>query len=596
MTSQSKNAILNAVEEGSDADKRVRQKLILTIREKIKDREMWIGVIKRVLCTLSFVVFCLVDQIVGSANGIVQQARRDYTLIAVGIITLCASRPKDFLKVPYLAWSVIFFTLKPLAFSWIRLNMEDFVYLEPLSWAVWIIGLAYIRIIYLYLYEKKKPEMNWPLFGMWLAMMAVMVVSCFAVDNGEVWPLRFLFAFGAFYLTNFNREDVNMLFTSLADGIIIGFFIIQGQAWLHRPYDIARYEGMYSNCNMNALFYLVVFCAVLCKWYQAKLKRKILAIRFFYIILAGLLIGYMIFTMSRTAVAVAVALMAVFLAFQVLSRRRHKMRELLIDGAALMLAITICFVPAYWLARYIPAYVNDPVYFEADLSDEARAVKVQKDDPIDSQKYVKLDAVLKGFFGRLLWFADVTSSGVSRLFRPSMVVHAAEELESGKNIENEGGEVYIEPGTDPEHPVFPDMVNINDTLKLRMGIYGYYFNRLNFLGHPRNDRSVWITKYYNPPHAHNLFLQFAFDFGIIAGFLFIAISFLPYRTIIKKAKEEKQGACYYLLMVLGGYAIVFVLFGALEIVWTYGQVVFSLYFVVQYLVYHNWLCKRKTDI
>ncbi|MDE7354927.1 MAG: hypothetical protein K2O06_18065 [Acetatifactor sp.] len=593
MTSQLKNAILYEVDKEVAQTKRVRQKLILTIKEKIKDREMWIGATKRVLCTLSVVVFCLVDQIVGSATGIVQQAWRDYTLIAIGVITLCAHRPGDFFKVPYLAWSVIFFTLKPLIFSWIRINIEDFVYLEPLSWAVWIIGLGYIRIICQYLYEKKKPEMNWPLFGVWLVMMAGMVIFGYVSDNGEIWPWRFLFAFGAFYLTNYSRKDLNMLFTSLADGMIIGFFINQGRAWMHRPYDMIRYEGMYSNCNMNALFYLVVFCAVLCKWYQAKLKKKILAIRFFYIVLAGLLTGYMIFTMSRTAVAVAAVLMVVFLVFQALSRRRHKIRELMIDGAALMLTIAICFVPAYWLARYIPAYINDPVFFETDVSAGIRALKIQKDEPVDSEKYVELEAVVKEFFGRLLWFADFASNEVSRLLRPSMVVYAAEEgVASGVDVRKI--EMNILPGTDPEHPLLTDVEDWNDTWKIRQSIYEYYLKNLNIRGHSRGDRNVWITRYYHAPHAHNLYLQLAFDFGVPTGLLFVTIVFFPYYTMIKKAKEKKQGANYYLLMALVGFTTAFVLFGMLEIDWAYGQAAFSMFFVVQYLVYHNWLGKSNS--
>lgn len=568
--------------------KKVRQKLILTIKEKIKDREVWIGAVKRVLCTLSFVVLCLLDQIVGSATGIYQQAMRDYTLVAVGIITLCAYRPEDFLKIPYLAWSVVFFTLKPFAFSWIRSNIGYLPDLESMSWAIWIFGIVYIRMFYQYVIEKKKPEMNWPLFGVWLIMMACMGLFPFVTGNEERWPLRFFFTFGVFYLTNYSRRDLNMLFTSLVDGVMIGFFIVQGQAWLHRPYDMIRYEGMYSNSNMNALFYLVVFCAVLCKWYQVKLKKKLLAIRVVYILFTGVLLGHMFLTLSRTAVAVAGVVSILFLIFQVLSRKRHRIREFIIDGTALILTFVVCFVPSYYMVRYIPAYVNDPVFFEADDNAYTMFIKVQKDDPIDSEKYVELEEAVKKFFGRLLWFADFSSNEISRLFNLSMVAHAAEEGGGREGyLVQEEEEVYVEPGTDPEHPVFPDLVNMDDTLKLRTGIYGHYFKNLNLMGHPRSDRSVWITKYYNPAHAHNLFLQWSFDFGVLAGLLFIVIVFFSYYTAIRGVKRKKQGACYYLLMMLSGFTTVFVLFGMLEIDWTYGQAAFSLYFVIQYLVFHS---------
>jgi len=582
LTSKKKNAILYAVDKGVAQTKKVRQKLILTIKEKIKDREVWIGAVKRVLCTLSFVVLCLLDQIVGSATGIYQQAMRDYTLVAVGVIILCAYRPEDFLKIPYLAWCVVFFTLKPFAFSWIRSNIGYLPELESMSWVIWIFGIVYIRMFYQYVIEKKKPEMNWPLFGVWMAMMICMVFSQFVSGNEEEWPLRFLFAFGTFYLTNYSRKDLNALFTCLVDGVMIGFFIVQGQAWMHRPYDMIRYEGMYSNCNMNALFYLVVLCAVLCKWYQAKLKKKTYVIRVVYILFAGLLVGHMLLTMSRTAVGVAGVVSILFLIFQVMSRRRHRIREFVIDGVALALAAVLCFVPSYYMVRYIPAYVNDPVFFEGDDNAYSMLMKVQKDDPIDSEKYVELGDAVKGFFGRLLWFVDFASNEVSRLFRPSMVVYAAEE-DFGSD-----GEAYIEPGSDREHPVLTVEEGYSSSFKVRASIYMFYLKNLNLLGHSRNDRTVWITKDYNPPHAHNLFLQIAFDFGVLVGVLFIFLVGSAYYTVVRKAMAERYGACYYMLMVLSYFTTAFVLFGMLEIDWTYGQTAFSLFYVVQYLVYHKW--------
>ena len=596
LTSKKKNAILYAVDKGVAQTKKVRQKLILTIKEKIKDREVWIGAVKRVLCTLSFVVLCLLDQIVGSATGIYQQAMRDYTLVAVGVIILCAYRPEDFLKIPYLAWCVVFFTLKPLVFSWIRSNIGYLPELESMSWVIWIFGIVYIRMFYQYVIEKKKPEMNWPLFGVWMAMMICMVFSQFVSGNEEEWPLRFLFAFGTFYLTNYSRKDLNALFTCLVDGVMIGFFIVQGQAWMHRPYDMIRYEGMYSNCNMNALFYLVVLCAVLCKWYQAKLKKKTYVIRVVYILFAGLLVGHMLLTMSRTAVGVAGVVSILFLIFQVMSRRRHRIREFVIDGVALALAAVLCFVPSYYMVRYIPAYVNDPVFFEGDDNAYSMLMKIQKDDPVDSEKYVKLDDVVKGFFGRLLWFADFASNEVSRLLRPSMVVYAAENTQGSMNYAENSQAGSIKPGASQEHPMQEIEQYISDSMIIRRYTYKYYFMNLNMFGHPQSDFTVWISKSVSVPHAHNLFLQIAFGFGIPTGCLFFGLVIYAYFSFASKIKKNKQGTYYYLLMTAGVITTVFVIFGMMEIVWTYGQLIFTLFHIVQYLTYHDWLPEKTRFI
>ena len=50
------------------------------------------------------------------------------------------------------------------------------------------------------------------------------------------------------------------------------------------------------------------------------------------------------------------------------------------------------------MVRYIPAYVNDPVFFEGDDNAYSMLMKIQKDDPVDSEKYVKLDDGSKRIF------------------------------------------------------------------------------------------------------------------------------------------------------------------------------------------------------
>jgi len=47
------------------------------------------------------------------------------------------------------------------------------------------------------------------------------------------------------------------LWDGLANGIILGFFLIQIFAYGFRPYDEVRYKGAYSNCNVNSLMYLM---------------------------------------------------------------------------------------------------------------------------------------------------------------------------------------------------------------------------------------------------------------------------------------------------------------------------------------------------
>jgi len=549
--------------------------------EKIKDPEMWLTLVKRVLIIIGFIFLCQLDQVINSATGQVQHALRNYTGVAIAVFALCAYHPKDFLKIPYALWAVLFFTGRHFVLQWAQSNVGNLGQFESTVWNVGIYGILFIRMFYRFVIERKKPAMNWPVFGIWAAMMAGMLLS----RNDEIWHRWFFLWFGVLYLTDYSEMDLDTLFTGMSEGIIIGFLLTQTRACMHRPYDVLRYTGMQSNSNTSALYYAVVYCAVLCKWYQMKLKHRRLILRLPFLILCGVLYSLAFFTMGRTALITMILVTLLFLVFQVLSRKRYKFREFLLDGAAILLSAVVCFVPTFWLVRYIPAYVNDPIYFEADNEE----TKVHKDDPIDSEKYIELEDVLKGAFGRILWFMDFSSKETSRLFRPSLVVYAAETtdiMESEEEPENPLASNAILPGTDKEHPMLGDQDKSNP-VKIRTSIYRYYLKHLNLNGHTLKEHGVWISETYLAPHAHNVLLQMAYNYGIPVGCLFIIMIALVYIVLVHGIRTNITGRNYYYLLCMGGFTTVFFAFGTLEISWNFGQISLAAFFLALYCVCHR---------
>ena len=51
-------------------------------------------------------------------------------------------------------------------------------------------------------------------------------------------------------------------------------------------------------------------------------------------------------------------------------------------------------------------------------------------------------------------------------------------------------------------------------------IYAYFWNHLNWTGHHRDDGGFYISEESYMEHAHNMFLQVAYDYGIPAGICF----------------------------------------------------------------------------
>ena len=262
-----------------------------------------------------------------------------------------------------------------------------------------------------------------------------------------------------------------------------------------------------------------------------------------------------------------------------------------------MIAVTVilCFVPAYWAVRYIPALVDEPMYFEADIAKMDK--KVQSGEGMDSPKYISLKEVVKSSFGRILWFLDeeeeieevieeVVEASRRRLF-PTLQVQAAEADDWDESMWDwtEYDEVYIEPGSDQWHPIMTVEEFAKNPVKVRASIYKYYVEHIRLFGKRTGEDVVWVSRDYSAPHAHNIFLQIAGDFGAIAGVLFLGLIIVAYNTICMSAIEKRNATRYYRLFVMAIFTTITIGFGMLEMCWLYGQLPFTLLFFVQYMLY-----------
>ena len=549
--------------------------------------EKWEMVAKRIIYIVGFMCLVLLDHVMGSEVGAIQYGLKNYTGVVLGLVILTAYRLKDFLRIPYAVWTVVFLIGRAIIMSWASGEYGEHacMRMNTALWATGVYGLVVIRMLYLYIAERQKPKMNWPMFAVWLFMMVWMNV----VDDVS-WTRSILLFFAPFYLTNFREKDLNNLYTGLAEGIIIGFLIVQGWALMHRPYDFhPRYYGAYGNSNINALFYLVSYCAVLCKWYQMKLRRRRVLLRIPFILLAGAIVSLTAFTGGRAALATEIIITLFFLTFQALARKRRKILEFLLDGVILCVAILLCFEPTFKLVRYVPALVDDPVYIEGELKE----LKIQPGDSIDDEKYVEFEEMLENNFGRILWFLESEeeeTEEVSKgdfnllwLLGPALKVEASTWEEVYWYPEDT---IYMAPGSDHRHPLLlPE--EYEDPIKIRMAIWQYFFKELNLTGVHENTAEPWITWTYQAPHAHNFFLQMAYDFGWPVVILLIFLVIQLYNKAMFGVVERKSGAWYYRLFVTLCYTTVMVVFGMVEMCWMYGYLSFTMFFFVQYVLYHK---------
>ena len=261
-----------------------------------------------------------------------------------------------------------------------------------------------------------------------------------------------------------------------------------------------------------------------------------------------------------------------------------------------------CDCNGYW-NLYSPSLLVNQIYSNVYkrtiifAADEINGInnKINRHDPNDSEKFVEFDEAINEMFDRYLWFMDdVTSEaleGFIRNFPDSLKLSIQVDAAELVDLELFKPTAIIEPGTDKEHPLELSGYVGNGSYDYRYDIYRYYWGKLKLIGDNNNLQGVWINKTYFASHCHNVFLQFAYDFGIIVGVIFILFVLISYITALFGLIKRRTGQNYFRLFVCVGYTTLFVTFGMLEQDWLYGQLAFTMFWLVQYVIVHKELEK-----
>lgn len=202
----------------------------------------------------------------------------------------------------------------------------------------------------------------------------------------------------------------------------------------------------------------------------------------------------------------------------------------------------------------MPPLFHHPVWFAGEWNED----RVHSWDPWDSEKYVELDEFLDSAVGR------VAKSIREILEHSFLLLHAdAAETENDYVLTSEEG---------------------TDSFLVRYTIYAYYVTRLNLWGHPKEGQGFQVTEDYFAWHAHNIFLQYGTDFGIIVMVLFVFVSIgaclvLRKNFLISKS-ELKAGYLFF--------ALIPILYGIFECSWGTGSLSLLMMFVAWKEVICNW--------
>lgn len=526
----------------------------------------------RIFYTICFLALAVIDWIIGSRDGRMQFVATNCVGFIFGAMILSSGnhKPKDFIKPVYAVWTVLFAVGAVFALRW---GLSNYPYKGQWITGVLLVGLygyIFIRIVYRRFVEKIKINIKPVGMIIWVLMIALMLLS----KNNGIWPFYYGVVFAAFFLTDFDNRHFKALMGGMTDGIILGFFVIEGMALLFRPFDMVRYYGMFGNPNITALFFMISYVAFLVKWYMARTAKKPVAVRIIIAFFAAAMYGFVLMTGCKTAFLGMILATIVF--FICILKTEKKKVLAFFKYCAVIGIFAIISVPVVYLAaRYMPTIHLHPVYFAGEYNED----KVLPGEPRDSEKYTSFEEMLEENVGRFLFFIyrkdekapEVSGAKKTETDSEAVPMTPEEEAELQKKID----EAIIKPGESA------------GPFRIRYIVHTYYLRQLNMTGHTYDQDGVPVFYSYHPEHAHNFLLQMSFWYGIPVGIILIVLIVMDCIALIRLFREGK-----YLPALIGGAFMSAILgFGMFEIIWRRGQLSLILVFLLLYPICNKSLTK-----
>lgn len=505
---------------------------------------------KRTLYVLCFMALNLIELLRASQTGNIWYVAVNCMGLVVMVLVASAYPLKDFRTVSNGIYTIVCAAaMVAVFFHWQSHVGEYYLWqVETAILNVWWIGIVVKYLFQKIIVEKTLTFRPGALGWLWIAMSVLMIASV----SRRLWPLWYLLMFGSFYLTKYRREDREALWDGMLNGTLLSFFCIQIYAYGFRPYDVVRYTGAFANCNMAALYYLIVYLVCLCKLHILEKRKAKWGWKLFYLLGAGGMLSFQLYTMGRTAWVASFVITVLYGLIVVKRLWAKKWRQVIWRGGALALAVALTFLPVYYTIRWLPTILHHPVWYEGEYS----LARVHSFDPADSDKYVDLDEFLEALLGRIM--GTLKGLGAHNPF--TMRAYAA-----GMEIKD------------------VELVNVpwtNDGGILnRLTIYKAYWDDLTWIGNGPEKGYYRIGGGYHSWHAQNLWLQIAYYYGIPAGVLLVAITFVMLCRHGKGMLADERNPYAIIPFFV---CVLFTVFGITEVVWNPGQLVMFLIFFVQH--------------
>lgn len=351
--------------------------------------------------------------------------------------------------------------------------------------------------------------------------------------NTRTWPVEIAVFWGLFAVRVAYTGSVKQYLYNFSNGVFIHFIGISIYAILYRPfhyYHYTRYSGVFHTVTMTAVYMAMVLMLAMIRFLEVYKKEGCLKKAWKELWIMGMAEAFLLLTISRTGLLAAVILCPALLVITAVVEFRDGIKGLLKRTALFIGAGASFFVLIFTACRIVPAVVGQPFTYVIEWFEGS----VRPGEEWDS-----------GWFVTVPRFFGVTEARISyQSEADEITTQHGNETDSQSN------------GTETTEAVQkqPVVEKNTDYSNGRFDIYKAYWKALNWKGH--DSLSLVKENGEEIMHAHNSFIQVAYDFGIGEGIYFLVFCiFAGVKSIFYYFRHKGEETGLVPVMILATFGI-----------------------------------------
>ena len=543
---------------------------------------------KRIVTTICVACLMLIDLKAANDSWYIWIITNNMVGVLFAVIMFTAYPLKEYLKPFYITWDVIGILGVIGGYLFWRTHqighIMGFWSTVPLN--IWFLGTVFFKYIEK-IFISKELKIR---FARWeyvfIACMLLMLIS----KSDYVWPFYFLVIFLMLWHMPYSGEDKRQLFMGVMDGLILGFIILQGKAFMYKSYGLVRYTGAYWNSNRNGAFYLLIYTVFLTRTLINKKQNKKTCLT---VILSSVMAAFIMYTGSRTSLAGMIIITGIYYLIGERKIANEKFGRIVKQFAIFVVAFLVSIPLLYFPICYLPL-------IRTAIRTEIKNIVKGTDIPvtISNESSVQLNEALDNMIFRFLK-SDVKDESVTDDHEDESDADISELTEDIAEIEDSPYIFDIEQyGYNEKYCVieyyyrdYPErgkrvvyvprsLYGGVTSLNIRINMYAVLIDNMNVLGHDSSE--VFMVLYSNAPgtsdnwinNEQNFLIHYLYNYGVPVGILFCLMILIELIYLIRSTFKGDVRSFAFAMFVL-----VYICIGTMEVVWVPGQIVLILLFI-----------------